>query len=187
MNGQCVCREGFMGTACKERRCPGDCHGRGRCEDGQCVCQEGFEGPDCGRRSCPNDCSGWGQCVEGHCICSEGHAGDDCSEGESVLNQRGLGCEGACGGRALESHLRITHACVRTRTHAHTRAHTRTFTEALVSHLSRGYLVEGSEAQGGHRIVPRTPSSYTVELFGLPDSSTPSLTPSAHGEVDKMI
>ena len=58
--GQCVCRQGFVGTGCQRRGdsgCPKDCSGRGVCQNQRCECVPGAAGDDCsqnercGRRS----------------------------------------------------------------------------------------------------------------------------------------
>ncbi|KAM4642745.1 tenascin-X isoform 3-T3 [Discoglossus pictus] len=79
VDGQCQCKDGYMGDQCQLQTCPEDCNDQGRCVKGQCICFDGYAGPNCGSRSCLNDCQNQGRCEDGECICNTGYAGVDCS------------------------------------------------------------------------------------------------------------
>ncbi|CAH2314488.1 tenascin-X isoform X5 [Pelobates cultripes] len=79
VDGQCQCKEGYMGDRCQLRTCPEDCNDQGRCVDGRCFCFEGYFGLNCGSKGCLNNCQNHGQCEDGVCVCDSGFLGEDCS------------------------------------------------------------------------------------------------------------
>ncbi|XP_053577966.1 tenascin-X [Bombina bombina] len=79
VDGQCQCKDGYMGDKCELETCPDDCNDQGRCVKGRCICFKGYFGPNCGSRTCPNDCQNNGRCEDGICICDSGYVGLDCS------------------------------------------------------------------------------------------------------------
>ncbi|XP_040178988.1 tenascin-X isoform X3 [Rana temporaria] len=79
VDGQCQCKEGFMGDKCQLKTCPEDCNDQGRCKNGRCICFEGYSGVSCGIKACLNNCHNNGQCQDGVCICDPGFSGEDCS------------------------------------------------------------------------------------------------------------
>ncbi|XP_071980915.1 tenascin-X-like isoform X3 [Engystomops pustulosus] len=101
VDGQCQCRDGYMGDQCQLRTCPEDCHDQGRCVHGRCICFEGFSGASCAHKTCPDNCNYHGRCEDGACVCDAGFTGDDCSTRycpKNCLNQ------GKCEGGACVCH-----------------------------------------------------------------------------------
>uniref|UniRef100_A0A8C5N044 Tenascin-X n=1 Tax=Leptobrachium leishanense TaxID=445787 RepID=A0A8C5N044_9ANUR len=98
VDGQCQCKDGFMGDRCQLRTCPEDCHDQGRCMDGRCYCFEGYFGSDCGSKGCPNNCHDRGQCEDGVCVCDSGFSGVDCGikTCPSDCHNRGKCEDGVC-------------------------------------------------------------------------------------------
>ncbi|XP_075115394.1 tenascin-X isoform X3 [Leptodactylus fuscus] len=79
VDGQCQCKDGYMGDKCELQTCPEDCNDQGRCVKGRCICFKGFSGTSCGYKACPNNCNHHGQCEDGACVCDSGFTGEDCS------------------------------------------------------------------------------------------------------------
>ncbi|XP_066437147.1 tenascin-X isoform X2 [Eleutherodactylus coqui] len=95
IDGQCQCKDGYMGDKCQLKTCPEDCNDQGRCVNGQCICFEGFSGVSCGFKACPNNCHQHGRCEDGACICDSGFTGEDCSSRTCPKNCMNRGkCEG---------------------------------------------------------------------------------------------
>ncbi|KAK2188421.1 hypothetical protein NP493_132g02156 [Ridgeia piscesae] len=72
VDDKCVCRstDGFWGSKCTERGCPGvgeSCSGRGSCSlfDQRCTCDSDWKGKDCSQPDCPGtpDCNSRGNCT----------------------------------------------------------------------------------------------------------------------------
>ncbi|KAM9323886.1 tenascin-X [Gastrophryne carolinensis] len=78
VDGQCHCKEGFMGEKCELKTCPEDCNDQGRCVDGRCICFAGYSGFSCGTKTCPNNCHNNGHCQDGVCVCDPGFDSVDC-------------------------------------------------------------------------------------------------------------
>ncbi|XP_075692588.1 tenascin-X [Rhinoderma darwinii] len=94
-DGQCQCKDGYMGDKCQLQTCPEDCNDQGRCIKGRCTCFEGFSGVSCGFKACPNNCHNHGRCEDGVCICDSGFTGEDCSSRTCPKNCMNQGdCEG---------------------------------------------------------------------------------------------
>eukprot|EP00079_Xenopus_tropicalis_P038117 XP_017951888.1 PREDICTED: tenascin-X [Xenopus tropicalis] len=98
IDGQCQCKDGYMGENCQLKTCPEDCNDQGRCKDGQCFCFSGYFGVDCSSKSCPNNCQNHGRCDKGVCICDPGFTGVDCSSRTCPKNcfNRGRCEDGVC-------------------------------------------------------------------------------------------
>ncbi|KAM4696198.1 tenascin-X [Rhinophrynus dorsalis] len=98
VDGQCQCKDGYMGDMCQLQTCPEDCNDQGRCVMGRCYCFDGYFGVDCGSKRCPNDCHNHGRCEDGQCVCDPGFTGEDCSSKTCPKNCRNRGrCEdGVC-------------------------------------------------------------------------------------------
>ncbi|XP_041431173.1 tenascin-X isoform X2 [Xenopus laevis] len=98
IDGQCQCKDGYMGENCQLKTCPEDCNDQGRCKDGQCSCFPGYFGVDCGSKSCPNNCQNHGRCEKGVCICDSGYTGVDCTSRTCPKNcfNRGRCKDGVC-------------------------------------------------------------------------------------------
>ncbi|XP_068106396.1 tenascin-X isoform X2 [Hyperolius riggenbachi] len=79
VDGECHCKEGYMGDKCQLKTCPEDCNDQGRCINGRCSCFAGFSGLSCGFKACPNNCHNRGHCQDGVCACDPGFSGVDCS------------------------------------------------------------------------------------------------------------
>ncbi|XP_053330068.1 tenascin-X-like [Spea bombifrons] len=95
VDGQCQCKDGYMGDRCQLKTCPEDCNDQGRCVNGRCLCFEGYYGLDCGSKDCPNDCQNQGQCENGACVCDPGFTGLDCGTRTCPNNCLNRGkCEG---------------------------------------------------------------------------------------------
>ena len=106
---ECVCSEGFAGTACELKQCPGDCGDgsaeeddgkpfvqRGTCDGktGMCHCLPGWGGAECKKRECPGErmpCSGHGACNDktAHCECESGWKGESCTVNECSGPEQG--------------------------------------------------------------------------------------------------
>ncbi|XP_056394644.1 tenascin-X isoform X3 [Hyla sarda] len=98
VDGQCQCKDGYMGDKCQLKTCPEDCNDQGRCVKGRCICFKGFSGVSCGFKACSNNCNSHGQCEDGVCICDSGFTGEDCSSRTCPRNCMNQGkCEeGVC-------------------------------------------------------------------------------------------
>ena len=100
---RCVCREGWNGQRCDQRRCPrppkpavmrlpflapppglvlsprelaAECSGHGDCNDGTCKCHPGYTGVACERAACHGD----GECMQhGTCLVNEQGASATCA------------------------------------------------------------------------------------------------------------
>ncbi|XP_069800340.1 tenascin-X isoform X1 [Dendropsophus ebraccatus] len=98
VDGQCHCKDGYMGDKCQLRTCPEDCNDQGRCVKGRCICFDGFSGVSCGFKACPNNCHNHGRCEDGVCVCNSGFTGEDCSSRTCPRNcmNQGKCVEGAC-------------------------------------------------------------------------------------------
>ncbi|XP_077142225.1 tenascin-X isoform X3 [Ranitomeya variabilis] len=95
VNGECQCKDGYMGDKCQLKTCPEDCNDQGQCVKGQCICFKGFSGLSCGFKACPNNCNYHGRCEDGACVCDSGYAGEDCSSRTCPKNCMNHGrCEG---------------------------------------------------------------------------------------------
>ncbi|XP_073497972.1 tenascin-X isoform X2 [Phyllobates terribilis] len=95
VNGECQCKDGFMGDKCQLKTCPEDCNDQGQCVKGRCICFKGFSGLSCGFKACPNNCNYHGRCEDGACVCDSGYAGEDCSSKTCPKNCMNHGrCEG---------------------------------------------------------------------------------------------
>ncbi|XP_028854298.1 stabilin-1 isoform X2 [Denticeps clupeoides] len=116
-NGECLCNEGFHGTACETcqpgrygRDCKSECHcvqGNGRCLDGidgngKCICYKGWKGVNCSAEIVADKCGGVcdenANCVEeaggtSVCSCVAGYRGNGtyCKEINLCENNNG-GC-----------------------------------------------------------------------------------------------
>ena len=80
----CICDDGFFGSACEYTSCPRDCSGRGRCQHvtlyhangqvktaaGTCVCSDSYHGDGCQYAYCPESCNGRGSCDANTGICT---------------------------------------------------------------------------------------------------------------------
>ncbi|KAM8952536.1 tenascin-X [Pelodytes ibericus] len=98
VDGQCQCKDGYMGDRCQLQTCPEDCNDQGRCVKGRCICFEGYFGLACGSKTCPNNCYNQGQCEDGVCVCDYGFSGLDCSARNCPNNclNRGKCEDGVC-------------------------------------------------------------------------------------------
>ncbi|XP_075042627.1 tenascin-X isoform X2 [Mixophyes fleayi] len=95
VDGQCQCKDGYMGDRCQLLTCPEDCNDQGRCVKGRCVCFKGFFGVTCGSKACTNNCQNHGRCEDGVCVCDPGFSGEDCSSRTCPKNCLNQGkCEG---------------------------------------------------------------------------------------------
>ncbi|XP_069602470.1 tenascin-X isoform X1 [Ranitomeya imitator] len=95
VNGECQCKDGYMGDKCQLKTCPEDCNDQGQCVKGRCICFKGFSGLSCGFKACPNNCNYHGRCEDGTCVCDSGYAGEDCSSRTCPKNCMNHGrCEG---------------------------------------------------------------------------------------------
>ena len=81
----CVCDDGYFGSACEYTYCPRDCSGRGKCQHttGTCVCSDRYHGDGCQYIHCPGDCNGRGSCdaTTGVCTCGASFHAPACAAG----------------------------------------------------------------------------------------------------------
>ncbi|XP_063794225.1 tenascin-X isoform X2 [Pseudophryne corroboree] len=95
VNGECQCKDGYMGDRCQLLTCPEDCNDQGHCVKGTCICFKGYFGVSCGSKGCPKNCQNRGRCEDGLCVCDPGFTGEDCSSRTCPKNCMNQGkCEG---------------------------------------------------------------------------------------------
>ncbi|XP_030638393.1 N-acetylglucosamine-1-phosphodiester alpha-N-acetylglucosaminidase [Chanos chanos] len=108
VDGQCVCQDGWSGTACDRLTCQSPaCGGHGLCTQYGCACDAGWTGSNCSQvcaagfygdgcnQTCT--CANGGSCdpVHGSCTCLPGFHGNFC-ELECPLGFYGLNCLQQC-------------------------------------------------------------------------------------------
>lgn len=114
----CICDEGFFGSACEYATCPRGCSRRGSCQHlttyrtngnvkvaaGTCVCSDGYYGDGCQYVECPEACNGRGSCDAntGLCTCREPFLPPACAAGP---------CTPACQNGGTCDQIRGTCSC----------------------------------------------------------------------------